>query len=79
MPILYRRVGSSEILETYDEDCRWADPIIWFGFADDQARPLETSATDVYAFGRVVYQVRALCYSIMNVRELESHLIDYDR
>ncbi|KAJ8698950.1 hypothetical protein PTI98_005600 [Pleurotus ostreatus] len=60
MPILYRRVGSSEILETYDEDCRWADPVLWFGFTDGQARPPETSATDVYAFGRVVYQVRVL-------------------
>lgn len=66
MPILYRRVGSSEILEAYDEDCRWADPVLWFGFTDGQARPPETSATDVYAFGRVVYQVRVLYPSIMS-------------
>ncbi len=45
------------MLETYDEDCRWADPILWFGYSDDEIRAPETFATDVYAFGRVVYQV----------------------
>ncbi|KAF4601497.1 hypothetical protein EYR38_006151 [Pleurotus pulmonarius] len=56
MPILYRRIRHSEILETYYDDCQWADPALWFGFADGQERPSETAATDVYAFGRVVYQ-----------------------
>lgn len=60
MPIMYRRIDSSDILETYSDDFRWADPVLWFGFADGRPRPLETSATDVYAFGLVVYQVRAL-------------------
>ncbi len=63
MPILYRRIEHSEILETYYDDCQWADPVLWFGFADSQERPSETPATDVYAFGRVVYQVPFLCHS----------------
>ncbi|KAF4601479.1 hypothetical protein EYR38_006132 [Pleurotus pulmonarius] len=57
MPILYRHIQSSQIFETYDEDCRWADPILWLKPVDGQARPSETFATDVYAFGRVVYQI----------------------
>ncbi|KAL4266219.1 hypothetical protein AB1N83_003653 [Pleurotus pulmonarius] len=57
MPILYRHTQSSKMLETYDEDCRWADPILWFGYTDDEIRAPETFATDVYAFGRVVYQM----------------------
>ncbi|KAF4566227.1 hypothetical protein EYR36_011642 [Pleurotus pulmonarius] len=57
MPILYRHIESSKILATYGEDWRWADPILWFGYTDDQARPCETFATDVYSFGSVVYQI----------------------
>ncbi|KAF9498940.1 hypothetical protein BDN71DRAFT_1587265 [Pleurotus eryngii] len=57
MPILYRQTESSKILETYDEDYRWANPALSFGYSDGQIRPPETFTTDVYAFGRVMYQV----------------------
>lgn len=56
MPILYRHTESSKILETYDEDWRWADPTLWFGYTDELTRPSETFATDVYSFGSVMYQ-----------------------
>ncbi|KAG9218542.1 hypothetical protein CCMSSC00406_0001344 [Pleurotus cornucopiae] len=57
MPILYRHTEPSKMSETYDEDCRWADPILWFERTDGKSRPSETFATDIYAFGRVVYQI----------------------
>ncbi|KDQ23239.1 hypothetical protein PLEOSDRAFT_162732 [Pleurotus ostreatus PC15] len=57
MPILYKRTASSKIFETYGEDWRWADPILWLGYIDGQTRPSETFATDVYSYGSVVYQI----------------------
>lgn len=65
MPILYRHTDPSKISETYDEDCRWADPTLWFERTDGKSQPSETFATDVYAFGRVVYQVLDLPLSLM--------------
>ncbi|KAJ8517749.1 hypothetical protein ONZ45_g5104 [Pleurotus djamor] len=56
LPILLRH-NSLDLPFIYDDDIRWADPVLWLTSRDGSPNPLPTSTHDVFSFGRVMLQL----------------------
>ncbi|KAJ8518409.1 hypothetical protein ONZ45_g4536 [Pleurotus djamor] len=55
MPFIFQRAHPHKLVFTYSDDFRWADPALWF--PRDTPRPSISRASDIFAYGRIIFQI----------------------
>ncbi|KAJ8517768.1 hypothetical protein ONZ45_g5107 [Pleurotus djamor] len=55
MPFIFQRAHPQKLVFTYSDDFRWADPALWF--PRDTPRPSISRASDIFAYGRIIFQI----------------------